>query len=80
MKMVMEAGWAQPDSTDPGFCRFERSMLETAIVLGQVDKKFIAATLEKEDKDKGTRRRLLVLFDQHAVHERIRVEALIQGE
>jgi DNA mismatch repair protein MLH3 len=53
--------------------RFTSSMLEGVKVLGQVDNKFIACKLQiDQNKD------LLVLFDQHAVHERIRLESLIQ--
>lgn len=53
--------------------RFERSMFQDIAVLGQVDFKFIATTVRRDQKD------TLVFFDQHAVHERIRLEALIQG-
>lgn len=45
-------------------------------VLGQVDNKFIAALV----KPTGEVNNFLVLFDQHAVDERIRLEALIAGE
>ena len=58
-------------------------------VIGQMDKKFIAATMTNDEGDSGRRGlrgrrrgggRLLVLFDQHAVHERIRLETLIKGK
>ena len=40
----------------------------------QVNKEFIAAVAEENG------RKLLVLIDQHAVHERIRYEWLIESE
>ncbi|XP_059160335.1 uncharacterized protein LOC131943953 [Physella acuta] len=43
-------------------------------VIGQVDNKFIACMLE----GCSSKSQLLVLFDQHAVHERIRLEFLTQ--
>ena len=44
-------------------------------VLGQLDKKFIVtATTVENNKE------VIVLFDQHAVHERIRVENLTGGK
>lgn len=54
--------------------RFDKAMLKAMTVLSQVDKKFIACTLTNAKKDK-----FLVLFDQHAVHERVRLEAVING-
>ena len=48
-------------------------------VIGQVDKKFIAATMVYDGDGERRSSRLLVLFDQHAVHERIRLETLIKG-
>lgn len=48
-------------------------------VLGQVDDKFIAAKiLGKSNKTQNTTE-FLVLFDQHAVHERIRLENNLKG-
>ncbi|XP_059058582.1 putative uncharacterized protein DDB_G0282133 isoform X2 [Achroia grisella] len=49
-------------------CSFEKDYFEN--VLGQVDNKFIAAIV----KPKSELTNCLVLFDQHAVHERIRLE------
>ena len=54
-------------------------------MIGQVDKKFIGATMPYDGEGGGNacgrnRSRLLVLFDQHAVHERIRLETLIKGQ
>lgn len=50
---------------------FDKTFLSKVTVIGQVDKKFIAALEETKH--------LLVLFDQHAVHERIRLEELLEG-
>ena len=47
-------------------------------MIGQLDKKFILCTLEYPREEAGVRSSpLLVAFDQHAVHERIRLEALL---
>ncbi|TRY73522.1 hypothetical protein TCAL_11996 [Tigriopus californicus] len=56
--------------------RFERSMFESLTVLGQVDKKFIAGTIFDEN-DASTK---LILYDQHAVHERIRLEMILSDQ
>ncbi|KAM3966951.1 uncharacterized protein ACR2FA_011832 [Aphomia sociella] len=48
---------------------FDAASLQYAKVLNQVDSKYIAATMKVNSTD------YLVLFDQHAVHERIRLEA-----
>ncbi|KFM75628.1 DNA mismatch repair protein Mlh3, partial [Stegodyphus mimosarum] len=55
--------------------RFSKSTLQTLQVIGQVDCKFIACVLQ--DFNNGCNdQMLLALFDQHAVHERIRLEEL----
>ncbi|XP_054266652.1 uncharacterized protein LOC128988896 isoform X2 [Macrosteles quadrilineatus] len=54
-------------------CVFSSESLSEAEVLGQVDKKFIAALL----RPNGKNNLVLVLFDQHAVDERINLESLI---
>lgn len=41
-------------------------------VIGQIDQKFIAAIDCKKFN--------LIIFDQHAVHERIRLEDLLKGK
>ena len=67
-----------------GPVRFNRSMFRGLSVIGQVDKKFIAATMPYDGEGGSAcgrnRSLLLVLFDQHAVHERIRLETLIKGQ
>ncbi|XP_074035733.1 uncharacterized protein [Leptinotarsa decemlineata] len=49
---------------------FSNTLFKNIEVIGQVDKKFIAV-LDRESN-------LLILFDQHAVHERIRLEKLLK--
>lgn len=45
-------------------------------VLGQLDNKFIVTVVgPRSEKNKN----VIVLFDQHAVHERIRLESLMKG-
>lgn len=69
--------------------RFSKSDLQDAVVLGQVDQKFLACVLPVEpssrlsqdeessssDEDDGG---ILVLIDQHAADERIRVERFMR--
>jgi DNA mismatch repair protein MLH3 len=55
-------------------CRFAREDLGNAIILGQVDKKFIACIMD--DENNGSRS--LVLIDQHAADERVRVERFLK--
>lgn len=49
-------------------------------VLGQLDQKFIVCSLKysSQEEPPGEASQLLVLFDQHAVHERVRLETIIQ--
>lgn len=50
-------------------------------VLGQVDCKFIGAIMKKRSEQTKERSEYeyLILFDQHAVHERIRLEMNLAG-
>jgi hypothetical protein len=59
-------------------CRFSKADLKSVKVLAQVDKKFIVAKA-KISSNSEVEAELLILFDQHAVHERIRLEALMRG-
>lgn len=49
-------------------------------MLGQLDEKFIACNLTYQNPEGAPRptSQLVVLFDQHAVHERVRLETIIQ--
>ncbi|KAJ8947891.1 hypothetical protein NQ318_010037, partial [Aromia moschata] len=51
-----------------GVVSFDKSLFNNITVIGQLDKKFIVA-FERLKK-------LIILFDQHAVHERVRLEEL----
>jgi len=53
--------------------KFDHKLFGRLAFVGQVDRKFIAVTASSSETSK-----LLLLFDQHAVHERIRLENLLQ--
>lgn len=63
--------------------RFGPNLFDSIRVLGQVDRKFIATIGQDirigDDKNESCQQNVLVLFDQHAVHERMRLENLIKG-
>lgn len=64
--------------------RISRDALRTAIVVAQVDKKFILVKLAPTEVDKvspssDVDRSVLMLIDQHAADERIRVEDLMKS-
>jgi DNA mismatch repair ATPase MutL len=52
--------------------QFTREIFEDAQVVGQADKKFIVAVYPRDG--------LLFVIDQHAAHERIRLEILLRGK
>ncbi|KIY49467.1 hypothetical protein FISHEDRAFT_65439 [Fistulina hepatica ATCC 64428] len=54
--------------------QFQRAALAGAHILGQVDRKFIACIMNEEEGGRSA----LVLIDQHAADERVRVERFLR--
>jgi DNA mismatch repair protein MLH3 len=60
-----------------GSSRLSKEALKTAEVIAQVDKKFILVKMQDSTQEEDGRAGLLVLIDQHAADERVRVESLL---
>ncbi|XP_053339257.1 DNA mismatch repair protein Mlh3 isoform X3 [Clarias gariepinus] len=56
--------------------RFTKEMIHSMKVIHQVDKKFLACLINTTESSENEEN-LLVLVDQHAAHERVRLEALV---
>ncbi|XP_061699141.1 DNA mismatch repair protein Mlh3-like isoform X2 [Syngnathoides biaculeatus] len=56
--------------------RFSKGMIQSMKVINQVDNKFLACLMNTTD-DTDSEGNLVVLLDQHAAHERVRLENLI---
>ncbi|XP_029316568.1 DNA mismatch repair protein Mlh3 isoform X2 [Cottoperca gobio] len=61
--------------------RFSKAMIHSMKVIHQVDKKFLACLINTRNEEPAalteTEGNLLVLVDQHAAHERVRLENLV---
>ncbi|XP_069574614.1 DNA mismatch repair protein Mlh3 isoform X2 [Brachyistius frenatus] len=57
--------------------RFSKAMIHSMKVIHQVDKKFLACLINTRDDEPVAEGNLLVLVDQHAAHERVRLENLV---
>ncbi|XP_069118087.1 uncharacterized protein [Argopecten irradians] len=56
--------------------KFTKDMLQDVKVIGQVDNKFIACMTSSRTNKMSAVPNLLLLFDQHAAHERVRLQKL----
>ncbi|CAL8126466.1 unnamed protein product [Orchesella dallaii] len=65
--------WKKLDGVTNSF-RFSKDDLDNVIVICPFDRKFILANLKHSPSQKV----LIVAFDQHAVHERIRLEKFVE--
>ncbi|KAK8760019.1 hypothetical protein V5799_028713 [Amblyomma americanum] len=60
--------------------KFTKEMLAYVKVIGQVDAKFIACLMPVSHNGVVQEESLVVLFDQHAAHERVRLEWLLENQ
>ncbi|GJJ07218.1 hypothetical protein Clacol_001418 [Clathrus columnatus] len=56
---------------------FDKTQLENAEIIGQVDRKFIACLIKDTSTRQDQPRQALALVDQHAADERVRVEQFL---
>jgi DNA mismatch repair protein MLH3 len=64
-------------NADDASMSFNREQLKRAQVIGQIDKKFVACLVDDGNNGHAAVSRTLVLVDQHAADERIRVEQFL---
>jgi DNA mismatch repair protein MLH3 len=75
----LKAGQPYVDSTSASSRRFQKEDLRNAQVIEQVDRKFIACLINDSSTETATATtRTLVLIDQHAADERVRVERFLK--
>ncbi|KAJ7129319.1 hypothetical protein C8R44DRAFT_776507 [Mycena epipterygia] len=74
----LRAGQAYGDSTSASSRRFQKEDLRNAEVVNQVDRKFIACLINDSSRANAAAGRALVLIDQHAADERVRVERFLK--
>lgn len=74
----LKAGQPYGDSTSASSRRFQKDDLRNAQVIDQVDRKFIACLINDSSTGTTTTRRTLILIDQHAADERVRVERFLK--
>src|SRR5689334_4875730 len=71
--------WSASATMDISKYRFTKQDLKSVKVIGQVDDKFIACKLQCSDTHTSSNSSsTLILVDQHAADERIRVEMLLK--
>ncbi|KAJ7126385.1 hypothetical protein C8R43DRAFT_1028784 [Mycena crocata] len=73
----LRAGQAYGDSTSASSRRFQKADLSKVQVIDQIDRKFIACIINNSS-DSGTASHSLILIDQHAADERVRVERFLK--
>lgn len=73
----LRTGQSYGDSTAASSHRFEKADLRDAQVIDQVDRKFIACLINKSGESSALGR-ALILIDQHAADERVRVERFLK--
>ncbi|KAJ7693965.1 hypothetical protein B0H17DRAFT_1058803 [Mycena rosella] len=74
----LRTGQAYGDSTSAFSRRFQKTDLRNAQVINQVDRKFIACLINDSSGGSVDAGRALVLIDQHAADERVRVERFLK--
>ncbi|KAJ7437811.1 hypothetical protein B0H11DRAFT_1829727 [Mycena galericulata] len=74
----LRTGQSYGDSTTASSRRFQKADLRSAQVINQVDHKFIACLISDSSGGTDTAGRTVILIDQHAADERVRVERFLK--